>query len=203
MSTEFITRRTALKFAGVIMLAARSWSVMSQEAPLLPRGYGRDPNLFERPVTWPRTLAAEQLTALAVLCDIVLPAEPPYPSARSLGVHEFIDEWVSAPYPQMRDDRRIVLTGLDMLDESIDAIGDARFGNTGLTQQLAVFETFCSATGQKAEFAHRIIQLICGGYYTTRQGHAALGYVGNVALATFDGPPPEIIRHLHAVLDSY
>jgi hypothetical protein len=36
--------------------------------------------------------------------------------------------------------------------------------------------------------------LTVGGFYTTPEGMRDLGYVGNVALARFDGPPPEVLR---------
>ena len=35
-----------------------------------------------------------------------------------------------------------------------------------------------------------------GGYYTTDFGTKEVGYVGNVALATFDGPPKEVLDFL-------
>ena len=35
-----------------------------------------------------------------------------------------------------------------------------------------------------------------GGYYTTNEGAQEVGYVGNVALAKFDGPPPEVLKFL-------
>ncbi|MBT5169846.1 MAG: gluconate 2-dehydrogenase subunit 3 family protein, partial [Opitutales bacterium] len=38
--------------------------------------------------------------------------------------------------------------------------------------------------------------LTMGGYYTTDHGTREVGYVGNVALASFDGPPPEVLKHL-------
>ena len=35
-----------------------------------------------------------------------------------------------------------------------------------------------------------------GGYYTTDIGAKDLGYVGNYAMQTFDGPPPEVLKQL-------
>jgi choline dehydrogenase-like flavoprotein len=35
-----------------------------------------------------------------------------------------------------------------------------------------------------------------GGFYTTPQGSKDLGYVGNVPLLEFPGPPPEVLKHL-------
>src|SRR5687768_1766000 len=111
MAVHFLTRRSALKFAGIITLAAHGWHAFpGRAANPVVRGYGTDPDLMRRPVTWPRTLSSSQLAALAALCDIVLPAEPPHPTASAVGVHEFLDEWVSAPYPKMQEDRALMLS---------------------------------------------------------------------------------------------
>lgn len=50
-------------------------------------------------------------------------------------------------------------------------------------------------------FSHRLIELVCDGYYTTREGHAAIGYIGNVPLLSFPGVPPEIARRLEKALE--
>lgn len=201
MATDRITRREAMKYAGVITLAARSWPVFSQEAATpIARGYGTDPNLLERVVTWPRTLTVPQLATIAVLSDIVIPAEPPYPSSSKLGVHDFVDEWISAPYPEMQKDRTLILRGLAALDDAMGYRQGGSFATASSTEQTVVFDTFCNTSGDEMEFARRLIGLICGGYYTTREGLAAIGYVGNVALASFPGAPPDVVRHLQDAL---
>ena len=35
-----------------------------------------------------------------------------------------------------------------------------------------------------------------GAYYATPQGWEAIGYVGNIPLTSFDGPPPEVLKQL-------
>ena len=203
MTLDRITRREALKFSAVITLAAASWHPFPTRAGAgapASRGYGRDPNLLQRTVTWSRTLTASQLAALATLCDIVLPAEPPHPSAAAIGVHDFLDEWVSAPYPQMQEDQVLILSGLAALDETMEQTCGVSFVAAGPPHQTNVLDEFCSTDGLRRDFAHRLIQLICGGYYTTREGLAAIGYVGNVALANFPGPPEEVVHHFREEL---
>ena len=46
------------------------------------------------------------------------------------------------------------------------------------------------------EFFARYRDLTVGGFYSTPAGHQDLGYIGNVALPRFDGPPPELLRKL-------
>ena len=47
-----------------------------------------------------------------------------------------------------------------------------------------------------ARFFARFRDLCASGYYTTPAGMKDIGYVGNVALERFDGPPPEVRRKL-------
>jgi hypothetical protein len=35
-----------------------------------------------------------------------------------------------------------------------------------------------------------------GGYYSTPAGWKAIGYIGNVPLAEYPAPPPEVLKHL-------
>jgi hypothetical protein len=199
--SDLVGRRAALKYAGIITLAARGWLPFSSHAAKAQaKGYGSDPNLLKRTVTWPRTLSAEQLATLAALCDIILPAEPPHPSATNIGVHHFLDEWVSAPYPQMQSDRTVILDGVAALGDAARKESGVSFAQLDAARQAAVFDQSCGAEAT-AGFPRRLIELVCDGYYTTREGHAAIGYVGNVALASFPGASPEILRHLEKALD--
>lgn len=202
MEGKLVSRRTALKYAGLISLVAHGWCGLPGYAQAgTVRGYGPDPNLLERPVTWHKTLNSSQLTTLATLCDIVLPAEPPHPSAGTVKVHEFLDEWLSAPYPQMESDELTILKGLEELDRVMFGVCGSLFREAELSRQIKVFDRICGSVETMA-FARRLIELICDGYYTTREGHAAIGYVGNVPLERFPGAPPAIVRYLEKQLQA-
>lgn len=202
MVPMIVTRRSALKLAGIATMAGfyTSRALPSDPEKSVAHGYGRDPNLLTRPVTWNRTLTRSQLTTLEALCDIVLPAEPAHPSAAEIGVHQFLNEWVSAPYPAMQADRTVIVGGIAELELAASGDLGVSFGMAGRDQQIQIFEAFCRAADLRGKFATRVIQLICGGYYTTREGHAAIGYVGNIALTSFPGTSPEVVRHLRQVL---
>ena len=196
-----MSRRATLKFAGLIALAASGYrhAVSGAMHSQRVRGYGTDPDLLSRPVTWPRTLDKTQLALLRALADLILPKESPHPSATDVGVHEFLDEWVSAPYPQMQADRALILNGLAALDGAMHRDDGIRFEDAPQAKQIAAFDQFCH-NPSTVRFASRLIELMCGGYYTTRDGHAAIGYVGNIGLTSFPGPPPEVVRHLERAL---
>ena len=82
--------------------------------PVTAAGYGTDPDLMTPEAPWPLTLTPPQLSLLAVLSDIIVPAEGQSPSASAVQVPTVIDEWVSAPYPaQQRLRHHPVGPGLD------------------------------------------------------------------------------------------
>lgn len=201
MSMVPVSRREALKYAGIIVLAATSGQLSTAKAGTLAtvRGYGLDPDPLKRPVTWTKTLDLSQGKSLAALCEIILPAQPPHPSAAAIGVQEFLEEWLSAPYPQMQADRALILQGLATLDETMMREHGVAFSTSDPKKQAHVLDEFC-ATQETQPAARRLIELVCAGYYTTREGHAAIGYVGNVAREQFPPPSPEIIKHLEDVL---
>ena len=74
-----------------------------------------------------------------------------------------------------------------------------RFEDAPQAKQIAAFDQLCH-NPSTVRFANRLIELVCGGYYTTREGHAAIGYVGNVGLTSFPGPPSAVVRHLERTL---
>ncbi len=82
-------------------------------------GYGPDPDLikaYEKGAFWPLTMNAQQRQLAAALSDLIIPEDEHSPSASAVGVVDFIDEWISAPYPLQREDRATVLDGFAWLD---------------------------------------------------------------------------------------
>ena len=159
-------------------------------------GYGRDPNLLTPQIPWPLTLEAGQRAAVTRLADVFLPAEGDSPAASALGVPDFIDEWVSAPYPQQRADRAVLLGGLARLED--DAPGPIGALDPPEASAL-VARLHARATAGAAEDAHffsRFRQICLIGYYTTARGVAELGYVGYRPSEHFAGPPPEVLARL-------
>jgi hypothetical protein len=170
------------------------------------KGYGTDPNLlktYHPGDVWPLTLSPAQRQLAAVLADLIIPADEHSPSATSVGVVDFIDEWVSAPYPDCQRDRPIVLGGLSWLD----AEAARRFGKgfTALAtgEQSSICDDICDLTraaparAEAARFFALYRDLTAAGFYSTPVGRKDLGYIGNVPLTHFEGPPPEILKKLN------
>ena len=202
-------RRTTIKWmlaaaASMPLLNQRAWS---QEVTALPefRGYGTDPDLTKlyRPGdVWPLTLSPAQRRTAAALCNVILPDDGRSPNAESVGVVDFIDEWVSAPYPRQTADRPIVLEGLAWMDAEALLRFEKYFAELSPSQQRAICDDICYEPNAKPKFARaaafftRYRDLTVGGFYSTPTGSRDIGYIGNVPLPKFEGPPPELLRKL-------
>ncbi len=204
ISHRRMDRRSAVKWmlaatATVRILDTETWA---QGEPA-QSGYGTDPSLLSGEVFWDRTLTPRQLRTAGVLSDIILPhVEESSPSASELKVPDFIDEWVSAPYPNQQADRTVILDGLAWVDRESQARFKKNFVELSHGQQLEICDDVCYQNTAKvdfetgARFFTKFRNLTLGGYYTTEVGMRDVGYVGNVALASFDGPPPEVLERL-------
>ena len=174
--------------------------------PVAGPGYGRDPNLLKPAVPWPLTLSPDQRALLRVIADLMLPADAHSPSGGSLHIDAFVDEWVSAPYPQQQQDRVLILSGLAWLD----AESSARFGQSFATasdaQRRAIFDSIAFKARiqpgyeRPAIFFARLRGLMLGGFYSLPEGMADIGYAGNTPMPTYPGPTAEAMAHLDAAL---
>jgi len=195
-------RRTTIKW----MLAAATTLPLGRLAPAFAaeaRPYGSDPKLLEvsHPgELWPLTLTPEQRETAKILADAIIPADGTSPSASAVGLVDFIDEWVSAPYPTQRADRSTVLKGLAWIDAEARRRFGKSFNALDASEIARICDDICWLPEAKAEFAEaaaffaRYRDLTAGGFYSTPAGRQDLQYVGNVPLQHFDGPPPEVLK---------
>ena len=201
-------RRTTIKW---VLAAGAAWPLRMNSAtavstPISARGYGTDPNLIEphRPGEfWPLTFTPAQRQLAGILSDIIIPADDHSPSASGVGVVDFIDEWVSAPYPNYQTDRTIVLGGFAWLDAEGVRRFSKEFSQLDSGQQHAICDDICDksrATAERssaARFFALYRDLTAGGFYSTPVGRKDLNFIGNVPLAKFDGAPPELLKSLN------
>src|SRR5262245_23262440 len=204
MSEPFrVDRRTAMKW--VAMASALPWlrPAAGTAAPAAGKGYGTDPKLnrvYKPGELWPLTLPPYMRQAAAALCDVIIPADEHSPSASSVGVVDFIDEWISAPYEAQRADRKTVLEGLGWLEIESKTRFRKFFVDLSPAEKTAICDDICylprakPAYQEAAKFFAAFRDLTAGGFYTTPAGSKDIRYVGNVALERFDGPPAEALR---------
>jgi hypothetical protein len=167
-----------------------------------PRGTPTDPDLLQPVVSWRKQLTQAELATLAALCDTIIPADDVSPSASAVGVPDYIDEWASAPYDWARDGLTQIRTGFAWLDAEGARRYAAPFAALTDDQRSAIAEEICYLPRanpehqEAAKFFDMVRDLTATGFYTTREGMQDIGYVGNTPLDRFDGPPPEVLRHL-------
>ena len=198
-----IDRRTALTWVGIVGAATAAGAGVVVYGPkfggkpvakvpgtftVTKDGYGTDPRLNPPDkAPWPRIMSETQLQVAAVVVAHILPASGTAPSASALGVPDFLNEWVSAPYPDQLKDRPITLKGLDELGpDFLKADGAAR------SASLAALPG--------SEFFKRMRALTVGAYYTTEEGFKDIGYIGNEARAADPGPSAEAKAHVEREL---
>ena len=180
---------------------------LSGFAPLPPSnplaaGTPSDPDLLSPAVPWPGLLSDEEMRLVGALCDLIIPADNRSPSASMVGVPAYINEYLSAPYPAQRRDLIRVRGGLAWLNRRASTAFDTDFASLTVDQQRAICDPIRYGPDApeelkaQAAFFDLFRDLTSTGFWTTDEGMRDLGYMGNVPLPSFDGPPPEVLRAL-------
>jgi hypothetical protein len=198
----FATATTAMSLGD---LSSVSFAFTATPGQAVPKGYGQDPDLsqYYKPGDfWPLTLTSAQRKTVTALADLILPEDHLGPAASAVRVPDFIDEWVSAPYPDQVGDAKVVIPGLKWLEDESKKRFKKDFASLSEAQKRAICDDICWAPDAKPEFKQaasffsRFRNIAVGAYYGTPEGWKAIGYVGNVPLTSFDGPPPEVLNKL-------
>ncbi len=161
--------------------------------------YGRTPEEVE----WDKKVQAQsfleehELSTIATLCDIILPATATAGSATEAGVVEFVDFIVK----DLPDHQLPLRGGLMWLDIESNRRFNKRFIDCGESEMISIVDdiAYPDPEGKKPEmgpgiaFFNRMRNLTLTGYYTTKLGMDDLGYVGNVP-NMWDGVPENVLN---------
>ncbi|MDB6109137.1 MAG: gluconate 2-dehydrogenase subunit 3 family protein [Pedosphaera sp.] len=196
-------RREALKWVGAALLAypMLEWTSFGAAVPGIKRTLS-DPDLLHPGKLWDRTLTKPQLRTTAALCDVIIPEDEKSPAASKLGIPDFIDEWVSAPYPIQQEDQKQIIEGLAWLDTEANKRFQKGFADLKDEEKCKICDDICFAPKAKPEFLTaanffaKMRDLTATGFYTTKEGMKDLQYIGNTPLLVFKGPPKEVLEHL-------
>jgi Gluconate 2-dehydrogenase subunit 3 len=197
-----LSRREALKrVIGLsIALSALDMPAFSQTSV---RGIGTDPNLLKKEIPWPRVLTEQEKGVATALADLMIPADEHGPAASAVGVVDFLDEWVSAPYEQQQGDLAVIRDGLARMEDEAQRRFHKAFIEAAPDQRATLLDEISQSGIGPLKKAHSFFTLfrdrVAGGYYSTPEGWKAIGYVGNIPIAEFLGPPPEVLKHLGLV----
>ena len=217
--SEDITRRGALKvIAATAALGGAAASCAPEETaesahealsgfqPLPPSnplaaGTPADPDMLAPIVPWEMVLTDEEMRLVAALADVIIPADERSPAASAVGVPDYINEFVSAPGHE--EALTLVRGGLSWLNRTArERFGAADFPALTESQMHQLcdeihFEPNAPADLKpQARFFDQFRDMVSTGFWTTDEGMRDLGYVGNIPLPSFDGPPPEVLERL-------
>jgi gluconate 2-dehydrogenase gamma chain len=165
-----------------------------------PRGTPSDPVLQVARADWPMKLSLRELTTLGALCDMIIPADAKSPSASAVGAPGYINEWASRPGGEASLVR--VRGGLAWLDREAQARFGTRFHLATHAQRTQICDEICYLPKAKpehqfaAQFFDTIRDQTATAFYTTPAGWKDLGYIGNVALPTFEGPNAAVRKQI-------
>jgi len=137
----------------------------------------------------------EEMSLIAVVCDIIIPADEKSGSATKAGVPDFI-EFMAKDVPELQVKLRGGLAWLGFEAQS-------RFGKTFVVtepkNQLAILDDIAYPDKNKDQFTagkkffSLFRYLTMTGFYTSREGLNDLEYQGNVA-NNWDGVPDEVLK---------
>lgn len=193
-----IDRRTTLKWLAAAMATLPvAGRVRAETYVKTSGGYGTDPDLMEPNAPWERIMSDYQIQQTAVICDLIMPAEAPHPSASEVGVPDFVNEWISSPYEQTLIHKRSILGGLKWIDGEANKRFGSKFVDCNVGEMHAIMGDIAAdpkKTGLKDahQFFSDMRYLTLGGYYTTDAGSEDIGYIGNVAMESYPGPSDEL-----------
>ena len=159
-------------------------------------GYGRTKEelVRDQALKEQEFLTDHELATIAVLCDIILPADEDSGSASDAGVPAFID-FIVKDIPSHQLPLR---GGIKWLDHESASRFEQSFVDCNSTQQIEIVEDIAypdkveSRYSQGAKFFDLMRDLTLTGFYTTRMGIDDLGYKGNIP-NTWDGVPDEVL----------
>jgi hypothetical protein len=194
-----LSRRDALRRILTASALAASLDLTAFAAEDIAR-IGEDPNLLVKEIPWPRLLTPEEKRIVTALGDVIIPADEYGPAASAVGVPDFIDEWVSAPYPEQQKDLAAIRPGLAWIDGEAKQRFGKGYADCDLTQQTALVTEIVTDGSPARKAGYNFFKLfrdrVAGGYFSTPEGWKAIGYTGNVPSMEFAGPSPEVLKHV-------
>ena len=163
------------------------------EAPV----YGRTPEekIYDQKIREAKFLNSHELSTVAVLCDIILPASADFGSATDAGVDEFI-EFIVKDLPSHQTPIRGGLMWLDSFSNktySKEFIACSNHEQIEICDQIAYPKKTAPELKQGEKFFTQMRNLTLTGYYTTRMGLDDLGYKGN-SPNVWDGIPEDVLK---------
>lgn len=159
-------------------------------------GYGRTPveEAYDEELFGKTFFTDKEMKTIAILSDIIIPADDNSGSATEAGVPDFI-EFISKDMPEHQTPLR---GGISWLNYESNRRFDSVFNDASKEQQIAIIDDIAYPDDLKPQFAQgatffsRIRNLVATGYFTSKIGIEYLGYKGNIP-NVWDGVPQDVL----------
>lgn len=168
---------------------------IAPEKPIVvPNGRLKEEAIRDAKLKAEKFFTPHELKTVAVLSDIIIPADSHSGSATQSGVPAFI-EFMMKDQPQHQDKMR---GGLMWLDIESKKRFDKKFILCSKTQQIEIVDDIAYPEKVKPAFKHgasffsHIRNFVVTGFYTSPIGFKDLGYLGNVP-NQWEGVPEDVV----------
>ena len=213
MSTPSLSRRDTLKWlTGTVAAGTAGGAAIGapRETEPVPNAWPvrhpiHDPNFMvaKAESAWQMVMTKEELSTTKALADLILPKDGLGPAASEVGVPEFINDWISAPYDKNHEDGEVIRGGIGWLNTHSFKQFEKGFDELSLAQQTSIVDAICHPENARPElktgvaFFKAFRKLALDGYYTHSANWKQLGYVGNISIGgPFPGVPEAVIKQL-------
>ena len=187
-----VTRRNLIQILGIApaAAAAQTQAGHTHAAPPAPAKQAYQRKLFDD----------HQWRSMQVLCDLIIPADEHSGSATAAGVPEFIDDWLDfrAREDGNQDLAAGVLGGLAWLDLESARLFQKDFAVAAPAEQKQILDRIAWPARAAAEdsrwaaFFTHFRDLTVSGFFSSKMGVADLPYLGNKAVAEWQGCDPKV-----------
>jgi gluconate 2-dehydrogenase gamma chain len=146
----------------------------------------------------PTFFTAHEYETVRLLSDLIIPADDRSVSATAAGVPEFID-FTMADQPARQTAIRGGLAWLDLecqrrFDKTFTAASEAQ--RTQVLDDISTYGELQPGMTHGQAFFRNFRDLVASGFWTSKEGIADLGFMGNTPVAEWTGCPPDVLAKL-------
>ncbi|HVZ50132.1 MAG TPA: gluconate 2-dehydrogenase subunit 3 family protein [Gemmatimonadaceae bacterium] len=146
----------------------------------------------------PQYFTPDEWKQVGVMADLIIPKDEKSGSATDAGVPQYMD-FFCVEYASSHAWVRDALRWFDGF--AYDSFHKA-FNNCTDAERRQLFDQVAWPAKAKPElregvnFFNRFRDFTAGGFFSSKMGVADIGYMGNHALASWNGCPPDALKHL-------
>ena len=197
---KHISRRKALQLFSSVPVAAVAivWTSSETEAAQTQAQAARRQATERGTAFQPKFFTRREYATVTVLADLIIPRDERSGSASDAGVPEFMD-FMMMDQPLRQTAMR---GGLAFIDHLCDIRFDKAFIECTDAERRQVLDDLAypgkvdPALAHGAAFFSSFRDLTASGFWTSKMGIEDLQYLGNKAVAEWNGCPSEALEHL-------